>query len=237
MMIIVSMRAIGRVARRGAMGGFDAPGAPARLRALALAAVLAALAGAGLAGAPEARAETASADAAASVEADLQTLRGYRFGQLRGLRIHDAPGPAFDASFLGPDRAPMTLADRSGKVLFVNFWATWCAPCLHEMPSIDRLVGALEAEGLADRVEVLTISVDRGDPGRPLGWLEREGLERLAFYHDPENATPIAAKLRGMPTTLIVDAAGRELARLEGPAEWDGAEVVALLRDLAGGDG
>lgn len=179
----------------------------------------------GLAAVPATAAADAARDAAGS----------FRIGELRGLQVHDAPAPAAPIRFadMANGGAEIGLDAFAGEVLLVNFWATWCAPCLHEMPSIDRLAATLSEEGLDGRVRVLTVNFDRGDGTRPARWLVDNEITRLPLYHDADMSSGRDAGLRGMPTTLVIDAEGREVARLEGAAEWDAAEVVALLRAVA----
>lgn len=172
-----------------------------------------------------------TASAAAALEpADLEASR---VGALKKLEITAAAPPVEDVAFLGPDGAALTLADFSGRVVVLNYWATWCPPCLKELPSLDRLAAALAAEGLADRVAVLAVSVDMGDGAKPAAWLAKNGVENLPLHHDPTFAGPKRIRARGLPTTLIVGPQGRELARFEGDTEWDAAEVVAMLRRAA----
>ncbi len=123
------------------------------------------------------------------------------------------------------------LAAFRGKVVVLNFWATWCAPCVREMPSLDRLQAML---GGVD-FEVVALSEDRG--GMPLvtRFHEKYALEHLAQYLDPLGR--VAAKLGvvGLPTTVVIDARGREVGRMVGPAEWDSPEALALIRRVLDG--
>jgi thiol-disulfide isomerase/thioredoxin len=119
-----------------------------------------------------------------------------------------------------------TLADWRGKVVLLNLWATWCAPCRKEMPALDRL----QAELGSDRFEVVAVSVDRTGLAGAKKFLEETGAGRLALYVDP--SARLAATLRavGLPATLLIDAEGREIGRLLGPAEWDSEDAKRLIR-------
>jgi thiol-disulfide isomerase/thioredoxin len=122
----------------------------------------------------------------------------------------------------------LTLADFRGKVVVLNLWATWCAPCRREMPSLDRL----QAEHRGDDLLVLPLSVDRADLAKIQEFYEEVGVEHLDIYRDPKAAASRALGAFGLPTTVVIDREGRDVGRLLGPAEWDGEEAVALLRSL-----
>jgi thiol-disulfide isomerase/thioredoxin len=120
---------------------------------------------------------------------------------------------------------PLTLVDFKGKIVLLNFWATWCAPCVEEMPALDRLQAA---KGGAD-FAVVAISVDR--QGKPLvePFLEKLAIKALPMYIDASSASMRAFNLRGLPTTILLDREGRELGRLEGPAKWDSREAESFI--------
>jgi thiol-disulfide isomerase/thioredoxin len=118
-----------------------------------------------------------------------------------------------------------------GRGLVVNFWATWCPPCVAEMPALDRAHAALARDG----IEVLPLSSDRGGRAQVEPFYARTGLRNLAIWLDPRGAAGRALGIRGLPTTIILDRAGLEVARLEGEAEWDRPEMLAAIRRLARG--
>jgi thiol-disulfide isomerase/thioredoxin len=117
-----------------------------------------------------------------------------------------------------------------GRGLVVNFWATWCPPCVAEMPALDRA----QAELARDRIEVLPLSSDRGGRAQVEPFYARTGLKSLAIWLDPRGAAGRAFGIRGLPTSIILDRNGREVARLEGEAEWDRPEMLAAIRRLVG---
>ncbi len=115
-----------------------------------------------------------------------------------------------------------------GRALVVNFWATWCPPCVAEMPSLDRL----HAQVARDGIEVLALSSDRGGRAQVEPFYQRTAIRNLGIWLDPRGAAGRALGLRGLPTTLLLDRRGLEVARLEGEAEWDHPQMVAALRRL-----
>ncbi len=119
-----------------------------------------------------------------------------------------------------------SLADFRGKGIVVNFWATWCPPCVKEMPAIDRLRAALEADG----IEVLALSADREGAPVVQRFYQRNGIERLPVSIDRGSKVSRALYVLGLPTTVLFNADGREVGRVLGSAEWDSAPTVAFLR-------
>ncbi|MCH8002303.1 MAG: TlpA family protein disulfide reductase [Proteobacteria bacterium] len=139
--------------------------------------------------------------------------------------LFDPPVPAPPEAFAALDGAPVRLADFKGRVVVLNFWATWCAPCVREMPSLDRLQAALEDRGLA----VLAVSIDRGGAKVIRPFAKRLGLERLGLYHDPKGALFKAFGVTGLPTTFLIDRRGQIVGAYPGAAEWDEPEARALI--------
>lgn len=118
------------------------------------------------------------------------------------------------------------MADYKGKVVVVNFWARWCAPCLKEMPSLDRLQALMGDQG----VVVLPVSLDRAGIKSVIPFYERTELKNLPVIVDRGRKFVRKLGVKGLPTTIIVDPLGREVGRLEGPAEWDSEDAQELLK-------
>ncbi len=156
-------------------------------------------------------------------------IEALREGDMHKLVVHDAAKDPLEVEILSPRGAPMRFSDFDGPVVLVNMWATWCPPCLKEMPSLDRLAAALKDDG----VDVVTVNVERGGREKADEWLDRMNLFELGAYADESMRLGRATGVLGLPTTLILDGEGRELARLQGDAEWDTEEAEALLRRLA----
>lgn len=147
-------------------------------------------------------------------------------GTMATFVFKDAPSPLPKVSFNGPDGQPLSLENFKGKVVLLNLWATWCAPCKLEMPHLDKLKAKLGS----DRFDVVTVSVDRGSPDKPRKFFNDIKISSLALYHDPEAQIGFTLMAIGMPTTLLIDPEGREIGRLVGPAEWDSPDAINLIR-------
>lgn len=147
------------------------------------------------------------------------------------LKWHEEPRPAPDVVFLDGDGDEISLADFQGKVVVVNLWATWCAPCIREMPTLD----ALQENLGGDDFQVIALSQDREGARVAEPFIETNGWAHLDLYVEPKTQFSRSAEVRGLPTTLIIDRAGQEVARLEGTAEWNAPEVVEVLEGLIAG--
>jgi peroxiredoxin len=142
--------------------------------------------------------------------------------------------PAYRAKTL--DGREVSLASLRGKVVILNAWATWCAPCVREMPALQRAYEKLRGEGL----EVVAVSVDapiggwdpRGNAGGDIkAFAEQYGLT-FPILHDPERRIEQTFSLYGLPTTLVIDRSGRIAHKVVGPAEWDDEPHIRNLREL-----
>ena len=136
------------------------------------------------------------------------------------------PIPAPQAVFSDGAGQPVTLQDFHGQVVVLNFWATWCAPCVHEMPTLDNLQAKLGGP----RLRVVAVSEDRGGAKVVEPFMARTGLKHLDVYIDRKGALFREFGAKGLPTTLLIDAEGRVVGGLEGPAEWDSDEALELIR-------
>ena len=135
------------------------------------------------------------------------------------------PQPAPEVSFTDLKGNWVALADFKGKLVLVNLWATWCQPCLKEMPSLEKL-----QTDQADKLTVAAISEDRGGNQVVEPFVAKLGLDKVKIYLDPKSAVGHAFSVRGLPTTLVIDAEGRLIGRVEGAAEWDSAKMAAALQ-------
>jgi thiol-disulfide isomerase/thioredoxin len=142
------------------------------------------------------------------------------------------PVPAPAVSLTEPGGATVDLADFKGKLVLVNFWATWCEPCLREMPSIERLQSRL-----GDRIAVLAVSEDRGGSKAVDPFVEKLGLKSVKIYVDPKSAVGRAFEVKGLPTSVLIDGDGKVVGRVEGAAEWDSPKIMAVIRPFLPVDG
>ncbi|HWA81576.1 MAG TPA: TlpA disulfide reductase family protein [Acetobacteraceae bacterium] len=131
-------------------------------------------------------------------------------------------------SFKTATGARQTLADYRGKGLVLNIWATWCGPCVAEMPSLDRLAADIAPFGIA----VLPISIDAMGLPAVKSFYATNRIEHLPMLLDPDGDVAHAFKLDGIPTSFIVDRSGRITGRVEGSVQWDTKQAIAMLRNL-----
>ena len=142
-------------------------------------------------------------------------------------------GPGIDppaALWSTADGATETLASYAGKAVVLNFWATWCVPCVAEMPSLDALAAMVAREGIV----VLALSSDRGGAKPVERFYAERGIRTLAVLLDPRGMAARAFGSKGIPTTVILDRAGQERARVEGAVDWSQPASVTRLREIVG---
>ena len=167
----------------------------------------------------------AGANAAAAGPVDWQGVRDAGLPKLADLA---QPKPAPDIAVTDPAGAEHRLADWKGKVLLVNFWATWCAPCREEMPSLD----ALQATLGGDDFQVLTVAAGRNPPPAIDRFFEEEGITHLPRLLDPRQQLARAFGVAGLPVTVLIDREGREVARLIGDADWNSPAAHSAIGQL-----
>ena len=145
------------------------------------------------------------------------------------VRLADTfPAEVPDVAFGDLDGAEHRLSDWQGQALLVNFWATWCAPCREEMPSLDALQ---QAEGGED-FQVLTVAAGRNPPEAMRKFFAEEGIESLPLLTDARMELARNMGVVGLPVTVLIDRQGREVARLNGEADWASEAARALITDL-----
>lgn len=146
----------------------------------------------------------------------------------RSFIMSEAPRPVPAIQFVDGEDKPLTLADFHGRTVLLNIWATWCVPCRKEMPELDRLQAGLGGPDF----EVVPLSIDRRGLEVVKKFYSEIGIQHLSQYVDTTNTVSGALGIIGLPTTLLIDRQGQELARLIGPAEWDSPEMVAFLKPI-----
>ncbi len=144
-------------------------------------------------------------------------------GQMAGF-VFKSPADLPEIAYVDGTGKAMSAKDWEGRVILLNLWATWCAPCRKEMPALDRL----QAEMGSDKFEVVALSVDRGGIEASKKFLDQVKVEKLKVYVDSSARASSTLKAVGLPTTLLIKN-GREIGRLVGPAEWDSPEAKRLI--------
>ena len=147
-------------------------------------------------------------------------------GNPLALSVFDRPRDLPEIRFADEEGHELTLADFRGRVVLLNVWATWCVPCRKEMPTLDRLQAKLGGKDFL----VIPLSIDREGVAPVKRFYQELKFEKLAIYVDPSGKGSQALAIPGVPTTLLIDRQGREVARKMGPAEWDGEETLSLVK-------
>lgn len=157
-----------------------------------------------------------------------QDLSDLQVGDMRGLVIHSEPTEASGLSYVQADETEGALADYTGQHVLLNFWATWCAPCREEMPSLQALQNQLGGESF----QVVTLATGRNPPQAIRRFFEDEGVTTLPQHRDINQQIAREMGIFGLPITVILDPEGREVARLRGDADWASPEAVAILEAI-----
>ncbi len=158
--------------------------------------------------------------------ADVAALRE---GDMKKLALHEAPAPVPEAVLLDAEDGEHSLAEYKGKWVVLNFWATWCAPCRTEMPSLDRLQAAMP------EIAVVPVATGRNAVEGIQRFFEAAGVEGLPILRDPKSELARGMGILGLPVTVILNPEGQEVARLIGDAEWDSDSAQAVLAALVAG--
>lgn len=171
----------------------------------------------------------AGCDRQSAQEPQAKPAAPYKEPELTGtLDISHRGKRAPAETFLDPAYKPVTLAAFKGKPVLVNLWATWCGPCVREMPMLDGL-----AEQAGDKLKVLTVSQDR--EGVDIGPTFVKGrFKHLERYRDPESKLGFAFATGMLPTTILYDAQGKEVWRVIGAMDWNGPRANTLLAEFIG---
>jgi thiol-disulfide isomerase/thioredoxin len=138
--------------------------------------------------------------------------------------------PAFQ--FFTPDNQARTLADYRGRGVVLNLWATWCGPCVAELPTLDALAAAVAADGIA----VLPLSSDAGGAASVRAFYDGHDIDHLPILLDPGGAITQAWQVPGIPVTVIFDRSGHPRARLVGSADWSTPAAISRVKALCGPD-
>jgi thiol-disulfide isomerase/thioredoxin len=150
-------------------------------------------------------------------------------GEVAALTMATAPLRLPDLAFEDADGKPKKLSDWRGKTVLLNLWATWCVPCRKEMPALDSLQTKLGGKDFA----VVAVNIDTRDPEKPRNFLKDANLTRLGYFNDQKAKVfqdlKAIGKALGMPTSILVDGQGCEIANIAGPAEWASDDAIKLI--------
>ncbi len=170
-------------------------------------------------------------DSACAGAVDLARKLGpLAHGEVAALTMATSPVKLPDLAFEDAEGKPRKLSDWRGKTVLVNLWATWCVPCRKEMPALDSLQTKLGGKDF----EVVAINIDTRDPDKPKNFLKEANLTKLGYFTDTKAKVfqdlKSIGKALGMPTSVLVDGQGCEIANLAGPAEWASDDAIALIK-------
>ena len=170
-------------------------------------------------------------DSACNAAVDLaKKITPLAQGEVAALTMATSPLRLPDLAFEDADGKPKKLSDWRGKTVLVNLWATWCVPCRKEMPALDSLQTKLGGKDF----EVVAINIDTRDSEKPKNFLKDGNLTRLSYFSDQKAKVfqdlKNIGKALGMPTSVLVDAQGCEIANIAGPAEWASDDAVKLIK-------
>ena len=153
--------------------------------------------------------------------------------EMAGFQVLTPPIPTEGLEFLDKDGQSLELSAFHGRVVLINFWATWCAPCLAEMPSLNRLQIALGDEDLAGAdFQVITIATGRNENADIESFFTNQNISHLTRYRDPNLRLALALGAGSLPTTVLMDRDGFIIARLQGEADWDSIAAMRLIEFL-----
>ena len=148
----------------------------------------------------------------------------------KGFIMHAPAETHVALQFKDSEARMRSLADFQGKIVLLNIWATWCPPCVKEIPALDRLAAALHDTDVA----VVAVSVDRKGIDAVRKAFADLGVRQLALYIDTSGQALRTVRSMGLPTSLLLDREGRELGRVVGPAAWDDDATAAFFRGIGG---
>ena len=153
--------------------------------------------------------------------------------EMAGFQALIPPIPTEGLEFFDKNGQSLKLSAFHGRVVLINFWATWCAPCLAEMPSLNRLQIALGNEDLAGAdFQVITIATGRNETADIESFFTNQNISHLTRYRDPNLRLALALGAGSLPTTVLMDKDGFIIARLQGEADWDSEAALGLIEFL-----
>ncbi len=152
-------------------------------------------------------------------------LEEFKVGEMKKLILHETPKALSEEVFYKPNGDPVILESFSESLTLVNFWATWCAPCLKEMPSLSNLQKIKGGKNF----NVVTIATMRNSPKSVDKFFEKMSIDNLIKYQDPKGHLARSLKVAGLPLTILINRDSEEVARFIGDADWSSPQAVKLL--------
>ena len=152
-------------------------------------------------------------------------LEEFKVGEMKKLILHKSPKAVSEEVFYSPNNDPIILQSLSGSLTLVNFWATWCAPCLDEMPSLSNLQ---KIKGSKD-FNVVTIATLRNSPKSVENFFNKMSINNLTKYQDPKGKLARSLKIAGLPLTILLNKDNKEVARFIGDADWSSPHALKLI--------
>ena len=159
---------------------------------------------------------------------NVDNLLNMRSGDMRLVAIHTEPKAIVKTTFSDENDNTLNLSNYNGKVILLNLWATWCAPCRAEMPSLD----ALNKKITADKLEVVTVAVGRNSIPIMKQFFKENSITSLSLHRDPKMKLAASFGVRGLPATLILNPEGQEIARIQREADWFSQDAINLLEAI-----
>ena len=168
-----------------------------------------------------------------ALASDWAAAEAARVGDMKKLVFHEAPKAVPEVALIGADGAEVSLSEHHGSWVVLNFWATWCAPCRKEMPTLANLQTAMDDADLP--VDVVTVATGRNSVAGIAKFFAEIEVDNLPEWRDPKQQLARSMGVLGLPITVILDPSGNEVARLRGDAYWDSESAVEILTLLASG--
>lgn len=159
---------------------------------------------------------------------------GLLKGSVSAFKLDKSPKTLPEFAFTDADDKPVELAAFKGKAVLLNFWATWCHPCVKEMPSLNKLQAEMTKDVGKEKFVVLPLSLDGPSWRKVKPFYDDNKLTDLGIYFDKKKKAMQTLDVGVLPTSILIDAQGRELGRIEGEAEWDTPEAIALMKAAVG---
>jgi thiol-disulfide isomerase/thioredoxin len=155
-------------------------------------------------------------------------LTDFKKGELKGLQVHPRPLPMPAYELQEKTGNKVALKSLTGTVTVVNIWATWCGPCVKELPSLDNLQRTVEKK----RIKVIGVAQDRFSEEVVPKFIDKLKLKKITILLDSRSEMMRAHKVTGLPTTLFLDRSGNEVARLNGAIDWSSEDVIRFVTFL-----